>query len=104
MGAAGAVVAIGLTAFVVLRDMVAFDRPAPPPRPVEPVAAPVVAPPVVVAPEPEPEYGSLLAGLTETEADDRPVSRRIGSALLLVAVVAAASTAIGGLIYRGLTR
>jgi hypothetical protein len=113
IGAVASVAAIGAVAFVVLRDLVAFDRPPAPAQPVreavrapvrEPVAAAFpavpVRPPVAVADAAE---ASLLEDLSATEADDRSALRRVGAALVLFALVLLTATLVGAGTYRLVT-
>lgn len=123
IGAVASVAAIGAVAFVVLRDLVSFDRPPAPAQPVgapvreplrEPVAEPVrepepvaaaipaatARPPVAVADAAE---ASLLEDLSATEADDRSALRRVGAALVLFALVLLAATVVGAGTYRLVT-
>lgn len=100
--ALAALVAVAVAVWVVLRDIVAYDRP--PPAPVAlPPPAPVYAPPVYAAPVEvavEPDDGSILSGLREVEHDERSGLRRAGSAVVLVTVTLLVAGAVGAGIYR----
>lgn len=79
---------------LVLRDVTSYDRPAvpdvPAPRPVH-HTAPVL------------ETGSMLAGLTATEADEHSVVRRVGALVALLVIVFLTAAAVGVGIYRGVS-
>jgi hypothetical protein len=117
--ALGAVAAVAGATGVVLRDVVAYDRPPAPPRPPRPVREP--APPVVVR-EPEPPAvvvrepvapvvahhehderhhdGSMLAGLATVEHDEHSALRRAGALAVLLTVTLTVAAALGAGIYR----
>jgi hypothetical protein len=98
----------GTATAVVLREVIAYDRPAAPPAPPAPlptVAAPV---PVPVALEPLPELvhvpepapTSILSGLASLEHDEHTAMRRVASAVVLLALTLIAAGLVGGGIYR----
>jgi hypothetical protein len=127
VGTIAAVAAVAVVTAVVLRELVAYDRPATPPEqavtPVtppapEPVAAPEpehtvwveqVAAPAVVVPEPvlaphhahADEPAVMFGGLATHEADDG--DRRVGAAVVLLALTLLTAGLVGAGIYRALT-
>jgi hypothetical protein len=110
--AVAALAAVAVVMWVVLRDIVAYDRPARPPatEPPAPPAppAPVVAPPPpVVAPLPPPvvevDETSILSGLTSVEHDERSPLRRVGAAVMLLTLTLVTAGLVGAGIYRAIT-
>ena len=94
VAALGAVAAVGAVVWVVLRDVMSYDRPPPVPRPVVAVERTVVEPVV------EPDDGSILSGLTSIEHDERSPLRRVGAALVLLTLTLVTAGLVGAGIYR----
>jgi hypothetical protein len=97
---------------VVLRDIAAYGRPPAPPKPppsprvIERVARvePVTEPLVVVAQTEHVEHaGSMLAALGSVEHDEHSPLRRVGAAVMLLALTLLAAGAVGFGIYRGVS-
>ena len=108
MGPTGALlmlVAPGLAAVVVLRDVAAYDRPPREERPPrEKRERPVPEPELVTIVEPLPyDTGSMLARLAATEQDERSAARRVVAALVLLTLTLVTAVLVGAGIYRGLT-
>jgi hypothetical protein len=119
-----ALLAVAGSCWVVLADVAAYDRPPAPPAPEparEPVSEPVREPVREPAPEPEPvrdlptapvhvpvpvplaAEGSMLAALGTVEHDDHSPLRRVGAAVVLLALTLLAAGAVGFGIYRGVS-
>jgi len=94
--------------YVVLREVIAIERPPAPPAPLVAPVAPVAPapPPAKVAPPPAPEQvvlpdtGSMLSALGTTESDERPALRRVGAVLVLMTITLATAALVGAGIYR----
>lgn len=105
-------VAVGMAAGVVLRDIAAYGRPpvvkaprapredrrAERPRPRQPAREPVAA-----SYEPVPAT-SMLASLGTVEQDEHSAARRVVAALVLLTLTLLTAALIGAGIYRGLSR
>jgi hypothetical protein len=104
--AVAALAAVAVVMWVVLRDIVAYDRPARPPA-TEPPAPVVAPPPPVVAPLPPPvgevDETSILSGLTSIEHDERSPLRRVGAAVVLLTLTLVTAGLVGAGIYRAIT-
>jgi hypothetical protein len=125
-----ALLAVAGSCWMVLADVAAYDRPpapAPPAREARPAptsepltipatpAAPLVVerPPVVERPLVAPPVerplvaehadGSMLAALGTVEHDDHSPLRRVGAAVVLLALTLLAAGAVGFGIYRGVS-
>jgi hypothetical protein len=101
-GAVAAVLAAGVAAALVLREAMAYDRPAPVARAAR-VPEPVLT---VQTPEPVPEpvpEGSMLATLTAVEVEETSPLRRAGALAVLLTLTLLTAGAVAAGIYRGVS-
>lgn len=103
--AIAALLAFGVPAAAVLRDL-APPKPPRPPRPAKPVKvstpAPTPRPAVERVPERAPYVsdGSMLSGLTTTEDDERSAVRRVGAFAVLITLTLLTAAGVYAVIYR----
>jgi hypothetical protein len=96
--AVAALVALAVTVWVVLRDVVAYGRP---PRE-EPAPPPPIPIPVPAAAVVEVDDTSILSGLTSIEHDERSPLRRVGAAVVLFTLTLVTAGLVGAGIYRAI--
>lgn len=97
LGPVTALLAVGGATAVVLRDVMAYDRPPRSAHPPAPLPEPTAPPP------PLPPDGSMLAAITTTESDEHSTFKRVNALAMLLMLTLLAAIVVGAGIYRAVS-